>query len=94
MDQLYVEPLLPLLVVLGNEALLMALLSLNTALNVTDWDWEDDLRSIVLSLTVKLEIEGAWSSVLVTIISIVAVAELEWLSIAVNVKLSVVFPKL
>ena len=91
---MYVEPLLPLLVVFGKEALLIALLSLNTALNVTDWDWEDDLRSIVLSLTVKLEIEGAWSSVLVTIISIVAVEELEWLSIAVNVKLSVVSPKL
>ena len=80
--------------VLGNEALLIALLSLNTALNVTDCVCEDDLSSIVLSLTVKLLIDGAWSSVLVTTISIVAVAELEWLSIAVNVKLSVVFPKL
>ena len=79
---------------LGKEALLMALLSLKVALNVTDWVWADDLSSIVLSLTEKLLIEGAWSSVLATIISIVEVDELEWLSIAVSVNESVVFPKL
>ena len=94
LDQLYVEPLLPLLVVLGKEALLIALLSLKVALNVTDWVWADDLSSIVLSLTEKLLIEGAWSSVLVTIISMVEVDELEWLSIAVSVNVSVVLPKL
>ena len=85
-------PEFPLLVVLGREAELIALLSLNVALNVTDCVLADDLRSIVLSLTLKLLIDGASSSVFVTIISIVDVDEFPWLSLAVNVKLSVVLP--
>ena len=81
-------------VVPGTETVEIALLSVATTVKVTVCDWEEVLRSTLVSSALKLPIDGFWSSVLVTLTEIVWVALFPAASVAVAVKVSEVVPKL
>jgi hypothetical protein len=62
-------------------------------LKVTVWDCELVVSTTVLSLTVKLEIDGACVSVLFTVTDTVSVAWFPAASVTVKVRVSEVDPK-
>ena len=77
----------------GNETVLIATLSLATTVKARVMT---DLIVIatVDELTEKLVIVGFWSSTLLTVILKVSLVELLFVSVTVNVKVSIVLPKL
>ena len=94
MVKIYV-PLFELLnVVPGRETVLMATLSLATTVKARVADWTLVVNATVPELTEKLVIVGFWSSTLLTVIFKVSLTELLFVSVTVNVNVSVVLPKL
>ena len=77
-----------------NEMLFIPTLSLTTVVKVTVWDWELVVNETLVSSALKLVIVGFWSSVLVILIVIVSVAVFPAASLTLNVKESVLDPKL
>ena len=78
----------------GNETVLIATLSLATTVKARVIDWTLVVNATVAELTEKLVIVGFWSSTLLTVILKVSLVELLFVSVTVNVKVSVVLPKL
>ena len=73
----------------GRPTVLIATLSLTTAVKVTVWVCDEVLRSTVVSSTEKLVIDGSWSSALLILIVTVSVIELLAVSVTVSVTVSV-----
>ena len=78
----------------GRETVLIATLSLTTAVKVTVCDCEEVARETLVSSAPKLSIDGSWLSVLVTVTLRLSVVALPVVSVTVTVKLSVLVPKL
>ena len=70
-----------------------ATLSLAATVNTTVWLWDDVVNSTVVSLAVKLLIDGFWSSTLLILIDTVSVTLLPAVSLTVNVSVSLLLPK-
>ena len=89
---MYVPELELLNVVPGRLTLLIATLSLTTAVKVTVCVCDEVLRSTDVSFAEKLLIDGSWSSALLILIVTVSVIELLAVSVTVNVNVSVASP--
>ena len=74
--------------------LLIPTLSLTTAVNIIVWLCDEVVNETVESFTLKLLIDGFWSSLLVTVTVILSVELLPAASVAVNWCVTVFEPKL